>query len=46
MWYPYVTCPECGCQMLNPTIEDESFHFVCECGVEVWCEDEIGKEYK
>lgn len=35
--YPYITCPECESQMLNPIIEDEMYHFVCnECGCHVW----------
>lgn len=35
--YPYITCPECESQMLNPTIEDGMYHFVChECGCHVW----------
>ena len=47
MTYPYIACPECESQMLNPTREDDMLHFVCECGVEVWyddCEEEC--EYK
>ena len=40
MKYPYIACPHCESQMLNPTLEDGMLHFVCECGCEVWYDDE------
>lgn len=44
MKVPYIACPECECQMLNPTFEEGMLHFVCSCGVEVWYDgDEDGE---
>lgn len=37
---PYMTCPECECQILNCSHEDGMLRFVCECGVEVWYDGE------
>jgi DNA-directed RNA polymerase subunit RPC12/RpoP len=43
--YPYITCPECESQLLNPTIEDNMYHFIChECGCGVWLEKEESEE--
>ena len=42
---PYITCPDCESQLLNPTIEDGMYHFVChECGSGVWLEIEESEE--
>ena len=47
MNYPYIACPECESQLLNPTYEDGMLHFICECGVEVWYDNyEEECEYK
>ena len=45
MKYPYIACPHCESQMLNPTLEDGMLHFVCECGCEVWYDGELEEEY-
>ena len=45
MKYPYIACPHCESQMLNPTLEDDMLHFVCECGCEVWYDGELEEEY-
>jgi DNA-directed RNA polymerase subunit RPC12/RpoP len=43
--FPYITCPDCESQLLNPTIEDSMYHFVChECGSGVWLEIEESEE--
>ena len=43
--FPYITCPDCESQLLNPTIEDGMYHFVChECGSGVWVEIEESEE--
>ena len=45
--FPYITCPDCESQLLNPTIEDGMYHFVChECGSGVWVEIEESEEQK
>ena len=45
--FPYITCPDCESQLLNPTIEDGMYHFVChECGSGVWLEIEESEEEK
>jgi DNA-directed RNA polymerase subunit RPC12/RpoP len=37
--YPYIVCPECEYQMLDPVIEEAMFHFICpHCGCSVWVE--------
>ena len=40
MKVPYIACPECERQLLNPTVEEDMLHFVCECGAEVWYDGE------
>ena len=40
MKVPYIACPECESQLLNPTTEEGMLHFVCKCGVEVWYDGE------
>ena len=40
MKIPYMVCPECECQILNCVREDGEFHFICECGVEIWYDGE------
>jgi DNA-directed RNA polymerase subunit RPC12/RpoP len=43
--FPYIVCPDCESQLLNPTIEDGMYHFVChECGSGVWLEIEESEE--
>ena len=43
--FPYIACPDCESQLLNPTIEDGMYHFVChECGSGVWLEIEESEE--
>jgi DNA-directed RNA polymerase subunit RPC12/RpoP len=43
--FPYIACPNCESQLLNPTIEDGMYHFIChECGCGVWVEIEESEE--
>ena len=44
MKVPFITCPECEIQLLNPTVEEGMLHCVCECGVEVWYDGEEDDE--
>ena len=45
MEIPYIACPNCESQLLNPTKEDGMLHFVChECGCGVWYDYESEEE--
>ena len=44
MKVPYIACPDCESQLLNPKIEDNMLHFVCSCGSEVWYDGEDNEE--
>ena len=44
MKVPYITCPDCESQLLNPKIEDNMLHFICSCGSEVWYDGDDGED--
>ena len=42
---PYIVCPNCEAQLLNPIKEEGMLHFTChECGSEVWYDYENEEE--